>query len=117
MNRRRSRLFASAFGIVMAGLPGAAAAATCDGLSTLQLPNTTITSAETIAAGAFTLPADSPRSDASFFTAFETLAAFCRVKGVIAPARGSHIEFEVWLPGSGWNGKYVGAGNGGYGGS
>jgi len=113
---RRSRLFASAFVLVMACLPAAAAAATCDGLSTLQLRNTTITSAETIAAGAFTLPADSPRSDASFFTAFETLAAFCRVKGVIAPARGSHIEFEVWLPESGWNGKYVGAGNGGYGG-
>src|SRR5712691_5339358 len=66
---RRSRLFASAFVIVAAGLPVAAAAATCNGLSTLQLRNTTITSAETIAAGAFTLPADSPRSDASFFTA------------------------------------------------
>src|SRR5262245_16294153 len=26
----------------------------------------------------------------------------------------SHIEFEVWLPTSGWNGKYEGVGNGGF---
>jgi hypothetical protein len=39
------------------------------------------------------------------------------VHAVSAPSAGSHIEFEVWLPSSGWNGRYVGAGNGGYGGS
>src|SRR5262249_5840101 len=42
---------------------------------------------------------------------------FCRVQGVMQPSRDSHIEFEVWLPASGWNGKYLGAGNGGFAGS
>lgn len=46
--------------------------------------------------------------------AFNTLFAFCRVQGVIKPSADSHIEFEVWLPASGWNGKYVGVGNGGF---
>jgi feruloyl esterase len=48
---------------------------------------------------------------------FKSLPAFCRVKGVIAPSGDSHIEFEVWLSASGWNGKYMGAGNGGFAGS
>jgi feruloyl esterase len=33
---------------------------------------------------------------------------FCRVAGVIDPA----INFEVWLPVEGWNGKFNGVGNG-----
>ena len=65
----------------------------------------------------FRPPEDAPTPDASFFTAFETLPAFCRVQTVSAPTSNSHIALEVWLPSSGWNGRYVGAGNGGYGGS
>jgi Tannase and feruloyl esterase len=48
---------------------------------------------------------------------FESLPAFCRFQGVIQPSSDSHIEFEVWLPMSGWNGKYLGVGNGGFAGS
>lgn len=45
-------------------------------------------------------------------------AAFCRVKAVLTPTPGSSIKVEVWLPAaSAWNGKMLGAGNGGYGGS
>ena len=40
-----------------------------------------------------------------------------RVQGIIKPAPDSEIQFEVWLPASGWNGKYFGIGNGGFGGS
>lgn len=98
-------------------LPRPSSAAGCETLAALSLPNTTITSAESVSAGAFTLPADSPRADSSFFTAFEKLRAFCRVRGAIEPATDSHIEFEVWLPSDGWNHKYVGAGNGGFGGT
>ena len=36
------------------------------------------------------------------------------MQGVIQPSIDSHIEFEVWLPASGWNGKYLGVGNGGF---
>jgi feruloyl esterase len=48
---------------------------------------------------------------------FKSLPAFCRVQGVIQPSIDSHIEFEVWLPVSGWNRDYIGVGNGGLAGS
>jgi Tannase and feruloyl esterase len=92
------------------------AAATCDSLAALKLADTTITSATTIAAGAFTLPADPPPTP-SLASSFKKLPDFCRVEGVIQPSSDSHIEFEVWLPAFGWNGKYHGEGNGGFAGS
>jgi len=48
---------------------------------------------------------------------YKTAPEFCRVQGVLAPAADSHIEYEVWLPTAGWNGKYLGVGNGGFAGS
>ncbi|WP_409574715.1 tannase/feruloyl esterase family alpha/beta hydrolase [Sphingopyxis sp. PET50] len=43
-------------------------------------------------------------------------AAFCRVQATLTPVPGSSIKVEVWLPErSGWNGKLMGAGNGGFG--
>jgi feruloyl esterase len=87
-----------------------ACAATCENLASLKLPQTTITAATTVAAGAFVPPTGS--SDA-----FKSLPPFCRVQGVIRPSSDSDIEFEVWLPLSGWNGKYLGVGNGGFAGS
>jgi Tannase and feruloyl esterase len=92
------------------------AAATCDSLAALKLPDTTIKSAKTIAAGAFTLPADPPPSR-SLLSSFKKLPDFCRVEGVIQPSSDSHIEFEVWMPAFGWNGKIHGEGNGGFAGS
>jgi feruloyl esterase len=44
--------------------------------------------------------------------------AFCRVQARLRPAAGSDIRVDVWLPDAAdWNGKLLGAGNGGYGGS
>ncbi len=93
-------------------------AAPCASLTTLKLSNTTITAAGIVAAGAFRPPtSQSAALPAGELSAFERLPAFCRVQGVIAPTSDSHIEFEVWMPVSGWNGKYLGTGNGGYAGS
>ena len=92
------------------------AAATCDSLTALKLADTTIRSAKTVAAGAFTLPGDPPPPP-SLLASFRKLPAFCRVQGVIQPSSDSHIEFEVWLPSSGWNNKVQGVGNGGFAGS
>ena len=92
------------------------AAATCDSLAALKLADTTITSAKTVAAGAFVMPAGAPASPFGA-PSFAKLPAFCRVEGVIQPSTDSHIEFEVWLPASGWNGKIHGEGNGGFAGS
>lgn len=44
-------------------------------------------------------------------------AAFCRVSMVLKPSADSDIHVEVWLPESGWNGKFQGVGNGGFAGS
>src|SRR5712691_4437489 len=90
-------------------------AATCDSLISLKISETTIASAQTIAAGAFLPP--NARADSPAATAYKSLPAFCRVLGYAAPTNDSHIEFEVWLPASGWNGKYLGVGNGGFAGA
>jgi feruloyl esterase len=89
-------------------------AATCDSLASLALPDTTITLAQTVAAGAFAPPGGgfmpSPVSP-------KTLPAFCRVAATLRPSKDSDIKIEVWLPSQGWNGKFQGVGNGGWTGS
>jgi feruloyl esterase len=47
----------------------------------------------------------------------DNLAVFCRVAGEIKPTKDSGIKFEVWMPASGWNGKFMGIGNGGWSGA
>ena len=84
------------------------AAQTCDALAHLKLPATSITLAEAVPAGNFKPPEGKELAK---------MPAFCRVTGVIQPASDSHIEFEVWMPASGWNGKFQGVGNGGYAGN
>ena len=83
-------------------------AATCDDLAKLTLADTTISAAQPVPAGAFTPPGNPAIAD---------LPAFCRVAGAIKPVADSNIQFEVWLPASGWNGKFQGVGNGGFAGS
>ena len=83
----------------------ARAAQTCESLAKLDLPATSITSAESVAAGSFTPPGGK---------AITYLPAFCRVTGAIKPSPDSNIQFEVWMPASNWNGKFQGAGNGGF---
>jgi feruloyl esterase len=90
----------------MIALP--AKAASCESLSNTNLPHTTITTAQSVPAGAFTPP---------YSGSIEKMPAFCRVAGVIQPTGDSYIRFEAWLPASGWNGKYLGVGNGGFAGS
>jgi feruloyl esterase len=84
-----------------------AAAATCAGLASLVLPDTTITAAQPIPAGTYTAP------DGAVFT---NLPAFCRVAATLTPTSDSNIKIEVWLPSSGWNGRFFGTGNGSIGG-
>ncbi len=82
------------------------ATSSCKRLASLALPDTTITMAEAVPAGAFTLPAQAASQ------AFKSLSAFCRVAAVTKPA----VRFEVWLPLANWNGKLQGVGNGANGG-
>ncbi len=87
-------------------------AATCESLASLKLPDTTITSAQPVATGAF-IPPGSTAPPASA----KNLPAFCRVMARLKPAKDSDIKIEIWLPLTGWNGKYRGQGNGGFAGT
>jgi feruloyl esterase len=79
-------------------LAGTSAATPCEGLKALSLPQTSITTANFVAAG----PA---------------IPAYCRVTMVLAPSSDSAIKVELWMPAENWNGKFLGVGNGGWGGS
>src|SRR5580765_7883018 len=86
----------------------------CGELAKLSLPNTTLTAADDIAAGAFVPPAGafSPPAPPGAPPPYSGLPPFCRIVGTIIPVPDSEIRFEVWLPKT-WNGKFVGVGNGG----
>lgn len=47
----------------------------------------------------------------------QDLPSFCRIAVTLMPSADSKIRIEVWMPTSGWNGKFEGTGNGGYAGS
>jgi feruloyl esterase len=95
-------------GAALAPAP-ASAQKSCESLTTLTLANAMITSATSVAAGAFKPPAG-PGQPAPT----EPLPAFCRVAAIAGPTTDSEIRFEVWLPASDWNGKFEQVGNGGF---
>jgi feruloyl esterase len=87
-----------------------ASAGTCEDLATLVLPHTRIILARSEPAGTFTPPKPIQLPGPPL----ANLPAFCRVAADIAPTQDSRIQFEVWMPASGWNGKFMGIGNGGW---
>jgi feruloyl esterase len=102
--------------VVFTALP-VHAGSSCSALSqNLKLSHTTITLVDEVPAGAFRPPGagGAPGGPPANFAA---LPAFCRVAGTSQPTSDSDIRFEVWLPLSGWNGKFVGGGNGVWAGS
>src|SRR5215470_5981900 len=106
-------IFLAGLRTVVTLAPATASAATCESLKSLSLENTTINSAETVAAGQFSLPATG-RGAAQQNAAFKQLPAFCRVAATLKPSSDSDIKVEVWLPMSNWNNKYQAVGNGGW---
>ncbi|MCB5424998.1 tannase/feruloyl esterase family alpha/beta hydrolase [Altererythrobacter sp. CC-YST694] len=90
-----------------------AAAKDCNDLIGLKLDKGRVTSAQLVAPGAFEQPPapfGPPPGVAN--AAYKHLPAFCRVQATLTPTSDSDIKVEVWLPASGWNGKFVGIGNG-----
>src|SRR4051812_20926419 len=105
---RRVLAGASIAGVLAGTLSAAFTAATpvlaqshqdCASLAALMLPDTTIRKAEEVAGPSLAVGEGSPIAN---------LPAFCRVAAVTKPA----VNFEVWLPASGWNGKFQTVGNG-----
>ena len=85
----------------------------CERLTAARIPNTTITLAQTVAAGTFNGP-PTPKSGGELALFYKNLPAFCRVVAEVKPTSDSDIKIEVWLPVSGWNGKLQGIGGGGF---
>jgi feruloyl esterase len=79
------------------------AALACERLTTVAVPHTVVTSAQSVAAGAL--------------AQFATLPAFCRVAATLTPSSDSDIKMELWLPAADWNGKFQEVGNGAFSGS
>jgi len=87
---------AVAFTSILAAVAGYAG--DCSALANHELPRVRITAAQLVPA-----QADVPE--------------FCRVQGEAQPTADSRIGFELWLPASGWNGRYYQLGNGGFAGT
>jgi feruloyl esterase len=106
----RSYLVGAAMGlgacVAIASTP--AMATPCTNLQSLQLPDTTINSAADNTTGVFVVPGSNPPSTIT------GLPAFCRVIATLTPTSDSSIKIEVWLPESGWNGRFLGTGGGGF---
>jgi feruloyl esterase len=119
--------------VALAIAPAVARGATCEDLTSLSLPHTTITIAQSVPAGSFTTP---------YNATLINLPDFCRIAATLRPSSDSNIKIEVWLPvpksvGSAavaaenaagpsrpapdakvtWNGKLLAVGNGGWAGS
>jgi feruloyl esterase len=92
--------------------------ASCERLAALALADAVVTMAQPVAAGAFTPPAGwRVPAGVAVARAFAALPAFCRVAATLTPTSDSDIKIEVWLPVSGWNGKFQAVGNGGWAGA
>jgi feruloyl esterase len=102
-----------------------AQAMTCGELGGLALPSSRITSAAVVPAGPLSdVSAGDPYAaegttgappTCSSNIASPQLPAFCRVTGGITePGAAEPINFEVWLPLAGWNGKFEALGNHGF---
>ena len=104
--------------VLAAVLAQPARAATCDDLAKLALPDTTIDAVGVVPAGGFVPPGAGDRGRGGAANqAYAKLPAFCRVTATARPSSDSDIKIEVWLPASGWNGKFQGVGNGGWAGA
>jgi feruloyl esterase len=89
--------------------PAVLQARTCESLLELAAPMASITVAKTVETVAFTPTASSET--------LRGLPSFCRVILKLSPSADSDIGVEIWLPTSGWNGKFLAVGSGGWGGS
>lgn len=96
--------------LLAAALPVSSAAATCDAIRTMSFVDTTINVAQVVPAGSFTTPRNT--TDVQQQLLLTNLPAFCRVAATLRPTSDSEIHIEVWMPALGWNGKFMGVGNG-----
>jgi feruloyl esterase len=88
-------------------------AGSCEALARVALPNSTLTSVQSVAQGTYIPPAARGGPAPAPWT---DLPAFCRVAAT-TKAADSDVKFEVWMPAQGWNGEIQPAGSSFWGGS
>jgi len=86
----------------------------CETLADHDFMNTTISLAETVAAGEFSVPT---LAFGGMGPDYAAMPEFCRIVGALHPTDDSEIRFELWLPTQHWNGRFMQTGNGGVAGS
>jgi Tannase and feruloyl esterase len=86
----------------------------CESLAALAVEGAKVVSAERVEAGAFVPPGKIEPWMMGQVGMFKKVGAFCRVVVRATPSADSDILIEVWMPVSGWNGKFQGQGNGGF---
>jgi feruloyl esterase len=86
-----------------------AEAVSCESLTGTTVAGGTVNSAAAIPAGDYTPPGQP--------APVMGLPAFCRVTVTMRPTPDSNINVELWMPRQNWNGRFLGTGNGGGGGS
>jgi feruloyl esterase len=96
---------AAAAGFSALALSSPAHALDCEGLTSAKIADTTIVSAEAVAAGDLTTADKVTRKN---------LPAFCRVVASVKDAPDSDVRVELWMPNDGWKGVFHVNGNGGY---
>ncbi len=111
----RAVLLALVIAIVLLLRTVGSAGSACESLLKFAAENTTITLAEQVPAGGFKAPGGA--AGAQNASRFAQLPAFCRVAATLNPTADSDIKIEVWMPASGWNGKFEAVGNGGWAGT
>ncbi len=95
-------------GLIGAGKPAVAGTPTsCASLQNFSFPDTTITGVQTNSGGPYVAPD-------TWHLAFANLPPSCQVSATIKPTADSSINVQVWMPTQGYNGRYLGTGNGGY---
>ncbi len=87
-------------------VPAHAQGQTCESLARLALPgNTTINIVQTLS-GNFSATAAGTSYNVT------GMPQFCRVAGVTKPGPNSNVNWEVWMPASGWNERFEQIGGG-----
>jgi feruloyl esterase len=104
------RIYSVLLGLA-AMVEAAPAPGSCESLMSMNLAGGTITMAQSVAAGGLAIPVGRGGRTAP------NQEAFCRVAATLRPSADSDIKMELWLPVSGWNGKFEANGNGGWTGS
>jgi feruloyl esterase len=112
MRRTAGRWLAGATVTLGLAVPHAQAATACEAMSSRAIAGGAITLARVVAPGTFAAPGQVPPAPTQVL--YSRLPEFCRALLTMTPTIDSIIKVEVWLPASGWNGKFQAVGNGGF---